>query len=126
MPEFSDASATLPASDMERARAFYAETLGLEAVEENPAGVMYKAGSAHVLVYPSESAGSNTATAVMFTVADAVATVEELRGKGVAFEEYDFPGLKTENGIAEMPGGEKSAWFKDSEGNTLAITQMPG
>jgi catechol 2,3-dioxygenase-like lactoylglutathione lyase family enzyme len=111
---------------MERARAFYAETLGLEAVEENPAGVLYKAGSAHVLVYPSEFAGSNKATAAMFTVADAVAAVEELRGKGVTFEEYDFPGLKTENGIAVMPGGEKSAWFKDLEGNILSITEMPG
>ncbi len=125
MPEFSEAAATLPAADYDRAKGFYGGTLGLSTVMEDPGGVLYKAGSAHVFVYPSEFAGTNKATAATFIVADAVATVEELRGKGITFEEYDQPGLKTENGIAEI-GGVKGAWFKDTEGNILALTEMPG
>src|SRR5689334_8970776 len=124
MPEFTEAAATLPASDFDRAKGFYEGTLGLSPVMENPAGNLYKAGSAHVFLYPSEHAGSNGATAATFVVADAVAAVEELRGKGVTFEEYDQPGLKTENGIAEL-GGVKGAWFKDTGGNILALTEMP-
>ena len=85
---------------------------------------MYRAGSSGVFVYPSEFAGTNKATAATLVVADTVAAVEELRGKGVTFEEYDMPGLKTENGVAEL-GGVKGAWFKDSEGNILALTEMP-
>jgi hypothetical protein len=91
---------------------------------ENPGGVLYQAGSAHVFVYPSEFAGSNQATAATFIVSDTSAAVEELRGKGVTFEEYDMPGLKTVDGIAEMDG-VKGAWFKDSEGNILSLTEMP-
>lgn len=124
MPEFSDAAATLPASDFERAKAFYGGTLGLESFMEDAGGVMYRAGSSSVFVYPSEFAGTNKATAATFVVADTVAAMEELRGKGVTFEEYDMPGLKTENGVAEI-GGVKGAWFKDSEGNILALTEMP-
>jgi len=124
MPEFSEAAATLPAADMDRAKEFYGGTLGLSAVDENPGGVLYKAGSAHVFVYPSEFAGSNQATAATFIVADTMAAVDELRGKGITFEEYDLPGVKTENGIAEIDG-VKGAWFKDSEGNILAVTEMP-
>jgi predicted enzyme related to lactoylglutathione lyase len=123
MPEFSDAAATLPASDFERAKAFYGGTLGLESFMEDAGGVMYRAGSSSVFVYPSEFAGTNKATAATFVVADTVAAMEELRGKGVTFEEYDFPGLKTVNGIAEMDG-ERAAWFVDSEGNILSISQL--
>ncbi|HEY7281164.1 MAG TPA: VOC family protein [Actinomycetota bacterium] len=124
MPEFSEASATLPVADLNRAKGFYEGTLGLSSVMEDPGGILYSAGSAHVFVYPSEFAGSNRATAATFVVADTEAAVEELRGKGVVFEEYDQPGLKTENGIAEV-GGVKGAWFKDTEGNILALTEMP-
>jgi catechol 2,3-dioxygenase-like lactoylglutathione lyase family enzyme len=124
MPEFSEAAATLPVADLDRAKGFYGGTLGLSSVMEDGGGVLYKAGSAHVFVYPSEYAGSNGATAATFVVADTEAAVEELRGKGVTFEEYDQPGLKTENGVAEI-GGVKGAWFKDTEGNILALTEMP-
>ena len=124
MPEFSEAAATLPASDFERAKGFYGGTLGLQSVMENEGGVLYRAGSSNVFVYQSEFAGSNKATAATFIVGDVRAAVDELRGKGVTFEEYDMPGLKTEDGIAELDG-IPGAWFKDSEGNILAVTEMP-
>ena len=122
MAGFTDVGATLPASDLERAKGFYGGTLGLESVMENAGGVLYQAGSSMIFVYPSEFAGTNKAAAATFVAADVLATVEELRGKGVTFEEYDMPGLKTENGIAEIEG-VKGAWFKDTEGNILAIAQ---
>ncbi len=123
MPTFNYAAATLPASDMGRARKFYEETLGLELVEETPGGVTYKVGTSQLFVYPSEFAGTNQATAANFEVDDIEAAVADLRGSGVTFEQYDFPGLKTdENGIAEMDG-ERGAWFKDPEGNILAVGQ---
>ena len=124
MTEFIEAGATLPASDFERAKAFYGGTLGLQLLMDTAGGALYQAGSSRLFVYPSEFAGTNKATAATFAVADAAAVVEELRGKGVTFEEYDLPDLKTENGIAEIEG-VKGAWFKDPEGNILALTEMP-
>jgi catechol 2,3-dioxygenase-like lactoylglutathione lyase family enzyme len=123
MPDFNEASATLPASDIARAREFYENVLGLQAERETPGGVTYKAGSAHVFVYPSQFAGTNQATAATLIVDDVEAAVAELRDKGVTFLEYDFPGLKTVDGIAEIEG-EKGAWFKDTEGNILAVAQL--
>ena len=122
MPDFTEAGPTLPASDMGRARAFYEQTLGLKSVDENPGGVTYQVGSSLIFVYPSEFAGTNQATAATLMVADVEAAVEELRGKGLTFHDYDFPGLKTENGIADL-GGEKSAWFTDSEGNIISVAE---
>jgi predicted enzyme related to lactoylglutathione lyase len=124
MPSFLSAVATLPASDLTRARAFYEQTLGLEVGQESPGGggVLDLAGTSGVFVYPSELAGTNQTTAVSFLVDDLGAMVAELRGRGVTFEEYDLPGLKTENGIAEAEG-ERRAWSKDTEGNILAVIQ---
>ena len=122
MISFTDAAATLPASDLGRARKFYEGTLGLELEEENPAGVFYRAGSGRIFVYESGFAGTNQATAATFLVDDLEAAVRELRERGVDFEEYDFPGLKTVNGIADL-GGELSAWCKDTEGNILSVGQ---
>ena len=123
MASFISAFATLPASDLARARAFYEQTLGLQVGQESPGGfgVLYLAGTSAVFVFASQQAGTNQ-TAVSFEVDDLGAMVTELRGRGVTFEEYDFPGLKTENGIAEAEG-ERRAWFKDSEGNMLAAIQ---
>src|SRR4051794_4059737 len=104
MPQFTEAAATLPVTDLDGAKEFYGGTLGLEQVDENPGGVFYKAGSSTVFVYPSQFAGTNQATAATFLVDDIDSAVDELRGKGVTFEEYDFPGLKTENGIATLEG----------------------
>ena len=118
----SVAVATIPAKDLQRARRFYEETLGLSAGREVAGGILFEAGKGSAfLLYESQFAGTNQATAMGFSVADFDATVDELRGKGVTFEDYDFPGLTTENGVAEMPDGSKAAWFKDPEGNILAL-----
>src|SRR5438105_2756397 len=91
--------ATLPASDLERARDFYESTLGFTPASVAPGGVFYEAGGGtRIFVYPSPSAGTNKATAVGFAVDDIEATVEELKGRGVTFEQY--PGYTDERGIA--------------------------
>ena len=122
MPKYNESSPTLPVSDLEAARSFYTDTLGLELIEENAGGIYLRAGTSRIFVYPSQYAGSNQATAAGLDVDDIEAAVDELRGKGVTFEEYDLPGLKTENGIAELEG-EKAAWFKDPSGNILSLGQ---
>jgi catechol 2,3-dioxygenase-like lactoylglutathione lyase family enzyme len=122
MPSFIASGATLPAKDIAGTRKFYEGPLGLSVDEENPGGIFYRVGSTQIFLYPSEFAGTNQATAATFEVADIEATVAELQGAGVTFEEYDMPGLKTVNGIADIEG-ERGAWFKDPEGNILALFQ---
>jgi catechol 2,3-dioxygenase-like lactoylglutathione lyase family enzyme len=113
--------ATIAVSDIERAKKFYGEVLGLKAVEESPAGIRYEnASGAGLFVYPSQFAGTNKATYAGFDVEDIQVAVKELRDRRIVFEEYDMPGLKTVDGIAEMEG-EKAAWFKDPDGNILSI-----
>lgn len=114
---------TIPVSDLAAARKFYEDTLGLEMSREDMMGVMYESGEGTaILVYPSAGAGTSEGTCAGWKVDDLEAVMEELRGKDVEFEEYDMPELKTINGVAEM-GGMKSAWFKDPDGNILAITE---
>ena len=116
--------ATLPAQDIERAKSFYADKLGLKPVEETPGGLWYDMGDGtRFLLFPSGGAASGTHTQVGFLVTDIVSEVEDMKGDGVEFIEYDTEYLKTFNGIAEFPGG-KSAWFKDSEGNMLGMVQL--
>lgn len=122
----SRVSAILPAVDIARARKFYEEKLGLKVKKEISdvwgGGVQYDCGSGTTLyVYPRHEATKAEHTAAGFKVDDLDAEVAELKSKGVVFEEYDMPGLKTVNGIAEI-GGEKAAWFKDPEGNILVIS----
>jgi catechol 2,3-dioxygenase-like lactoylglutathione lyase family enzyme len=127
----SDASARLPAQDLERAKAFYAEKLGLTPNEERPGGLRYRCGSGWFSLFQSSGKPSGNHTQLAWEVDDIEAVVAELRARGVVFEEYDLPGLKTVNGIAEVADnypsrggiGEKAAWFRDSEGNLLAIGQ---
>jgi predicted enzyme related to lactoylglutathione lyase len=115
--------AYIPVADLGRARKFYEETLRLEPKETNPAGVLYQCGEGStVFMYTSAGAGSNKASTAFWSVADVEAEVAELKGRGVKFEEYDNPGFKTVNSIA-TGGGAKSAWFKDTEGNILALSQ---
>jgi predicted enzyme related to lactoylglutathione lyase len=117
------AAATIPAKDLKRARAFYSEKLGLSPKEERADGLVYElAGGTGFLLFQSSGAPSGTHTQLGFDVKDVAAEVKELKARGLKFEEYDSPGLKTVDGIAEM-GGVKGAWFKDSEGNLLAIGQ---
>ncbi len=115
----------LPASDLDRAKAFYEKTLELSVVEENPGAVTFACGDGTVLlVYPSEFAGTNKATAAGFRVADLEAVMARLRDRGVVFEDYDLPGLKTVDGVAIF-GDSRGCFFTDTEGNILSIVQ-PG
>jgi catechol 2,3-dioxygenase-like lactoylglutathione lyase family enzyme len=123
MLEGFDFVATLPAADIERAKAWYRDKLGLEPLEEHEGAVMYRAGPSTFQLYPTQLAGTAQNTLGAWYADDIEAVVTELQSRGVEFEEYDFPGLKTEDGIADL-GFERSAWFKDSEGNTLAIAQL--
>ena len=126
-----DVATRLPAQDLDRARRFYAEKLGLEPVEERPGGLLYRGRNGEFALFQSAGAPSGDHTQMGWEVDDIEATVGELRERGVAFEEYDLPGLKTVAGIAEVEGnypskggiGERAAWFRDSEGNMLGIGQ---
>jgi catechol 2,3-dioxygenase-like lactoylglutathione lyase family enzyme len=127
----SNVSTRLPARDLERARTFYAEKLGLEPIEERPGGLRYNCGSGHFSLFQSAGVPSGEHTQMAWEVDDLDTVVEELRRRGVVFEDVDLPDLKTVNGIAEVVGnypsaggvGERAAWFRDSEGNLLGIGQ---
>jgi predicted enzyme related to lactoylglutathione lyase len=131
MLQDSDVAARIPAQDLVRARSFYSSKFGLDPVEERSGGLRYKCGSSYFVLFQSTGSASGSHTQMAWEVDDIQATVSELRNRGVVFEEYDFPGLKTVNGIAEVKGnypskggvGERGAWFRDSEGNLLAIGQ---
>ena len=118
-------TAVLPALDIERAKKFYTENLGLSLAQEqmqDGVSALFDCGKGTKLFIYQRPPSHAEHTLANFEVTDLDAEMQELRGRGVVFEEYDFPGLKTENGIATMPG-YKSAWFKDSEGNILALGQ---
>jgi catechol 2,3-dioxygenase-like lactoylglutathione lyase family enzyme len=113
----------VPVADLGRARRFYEQTLGFEPGEEFGPGVVYDCGQgSSFFMYPSGGAGTSKASQAFWTVNDVAAEVAELKARGVVFEEYDMPGMKMVNSIA-TGGGAKTAWFKDSEGNILAVTQ---
>ena len=118
----------LPVQDMNRARAFYADKLGLQPVEESEGGLRYVCAAGEFALFESAGAPSGAHTQMGWEVDDIEATVRELRSRGVIFEEYDAPDLRTVDGIAEIEGnypskgnGERGAWFRDSEGNLLGI-----
>jgi predicted enzyme related to lactoylglutathione lyase len=114
--------AYIPASDVARARSFYEAVVGLRPKQEYAGGVIYECGGADVFLYPTPNAGTSKASQAFWTVADVEAEVAELKARGVAFEEYDMPGFPMRNSIV-TGGGAKTAWFKDTEGNILAISQ---
>lgn len=114
--------AYIPVSDVSRARRFYEQKLGLKPKQEFAGGVIYECGGYEVFMYPTPNAGTSKASQAFWQVTDVEAEVADLKARGVQFEEYDMPGLKTENGIA-TGGGAKTAWFKDTEGNILAVSQ---
>jgi catechol 2,3-dioxygenase-like lactoylglutathione lyase family enzyme len=124
MPAEWSFGTTIPAKDLERTRRFYEDVLGAQAVMENPGGIFYRSGDSFFSLYPTEFAGTAQHTLGSFMVQDVEGTVADLRAKGVTFEEYDLPGLKTVNGIADL-GGVRGAWFKDPEGNILAVVEFP-
>ncbi len=113
----------IPASDVGRARKFYEEKVGLVPREETDGGVVYECGDrSWIFLYPSAGAGTSKASQAFWQVDDLEAEVAELKARGVVFEEYDMPGIKTVNGIVTA-GGARAAWFKDTEGNILAVIQ---
>jgi catechol 2,3-dioxygenase-like lactoylglutathione lyase family enzyme len=115
---------TIPARDLARARAWYADKLGFTTGQEEPAALLYRTGEDRLfLLFSSPGAGTAEHQLAAWVVEDLEAEVAELRGRGVEFEEYDQAGLHTEGGIAVTPVG-RAAWFKDSEGNVLTITQL--
>ena len=119
---------TLPAVDLDRAKKFYEGTLGLKVIMEDPSpGVLLQAGEGSTIYIYERTATKADHTVAGFSVKDVEATVKGLKAKGVVFEDVDDPGLKTLESIATMttPAGEfKGAWFKDTEGNILAVTNM--
>ena len=127
----SDVATRLPAQDLERARRWYREKLGLDPVEERPGGLRYKCGATFFVVFQSTGRASGEFTQMAWEVDDIEAVVSDLKSRGVEFEEVDLPGMKTVNSIADIDGnypskgrGERGAWFRDSEGNLLGIGQV--
>jgi catechol 2,3-dioxygenase-like lactoylglutathione lyase family enzyme len=118
-----DTYATIPVSDMARAKRFYAETLGLRVEMDTEGGVMYATGSTRVFVYPSRYKGAGH-TQMSWLVDDIESEVAELRSKGIEFEHYDVPGLTMVDGIAQSGPNVKTAYFKDPDGNLLGLTQV--
>jgi predicted enzyme related to lactoylglutathione lyase len=114
--------AYIPVSNVARARKFYEEKIGLKPKMEYAGGVIYECGGAEVFMYPTPNAGTSKASQAFWQVADVEAEVTELKARGVTFEEYDFPGVTMKNSIA-TGGGARTAWFKDTEGNILAVSQ---
>lgn len=122
----NDVCACLAVKDMDAATKFYGQTLGLEKGMETPGGTFFKSGDGGVFVYPSQFAGTNQATAAAWQTDDVDATVNELKGKGVAFEQYDnIPGA-TREGDVHVMGDLRAAWFKDPDGNILNIVNQVG
>jgi catechol 2,3-dioxygenase-like lactoylglutathione lyase family enzyme len=119
-----NAAATIAVKDVNTARRFYENTLGLELADASqaPEALVYKSGSSQILVYRSQYAGTNQATAVTWDVGDEIERiVQALKSKGVAFEHYDMPGM-TLKGDVHVADGMKAAWFKDPDGNIHALT----
>ena len=114
--------AYIPVSNVARARKFYEQTVGLKPKEDYAGGVIYECGSTEVFMYPTPNAGTSKASQAFWQVDDVDAEVADLKARGVVFEEYTMPGLVTKNSVA-VAGGAKTAWFKDTEGNILAISQ---
>jgi catechol 2,3-dioxygenase-like lactoylglutathione lyase family enzyme len=130
MLESAKVATRLPAQDLNRARAFYSERLGLQPAEERPGGLLYSCAGGDFALFESSGGPSGSHTQMAFEVDDIEAVVEDLRGRGLAFEEFDMPGMATVDGITEVPGnypskgsGERAVWFRDSEGNLIGIGQ---
>jgi catechol 2,3-dioxygenase-like lactoylglutathione lyase family enzyme len=120
----------LPVSDLERARVWYAEKLGLHPVEERPGGLLYRCASGEFALFESAGAASGASTQMAFEVDDIEAAVADMKRRGVTFDEIDIPGMTTVDGIATIEGnypskgvGERGAWFRDCDGNVFGIGQ---
>ena len=115
--------AYIPVKDLDRARQFYEGKVGLTPADVRMGGVIYQFDDhTACFMYPTPNAGTNTASQAFWEVDDLEREMAELRKRGVKFEEYDTPDMKTENGIVQK-GQVKSAWFKDTEGNIMALVE---
>ena len=120
----TDALATIAVKKLDTAKQFYEGKLGFkpDSHAQQQGVVTYQSGKARFLVYESQSAGTNRATAATWTVENAVDDiVKTLKSKGVSFEHYDMPGLKLQGDVHVGSDGMKAAWFKDPDGNILAV-----
>ena len=115
--------AYIPAKDVARARRFYEDKLGLQPQQEIAGGVVYAfGGGTAAFLYVTPNAGTSQASQAFWSVADVDREIQALKARGVVFEDYDMPGQKSASGVITA-GGAKAAWFKDSEGNIMAIIQ---
>jgi len=115
--------AYIPAKDVARARQFYERKLGLKPKQETEGGVVYEFGDkTGCFLYPTPNAGTSKASQAFWYVDDIEREVAELKSRGVVFENYDMPGEKSPSGVITA-GGAKAAWFKDTEGNIMALIQ---
>ena len=119
----ADATPMIAVKDLDRARSFYEDKLGLKEVDDFGEGFMLKSGDTKLSVYRSEFAGTNKATSLTFEVKDIDRQVSELKEKGIFFEQYDLPGLEQRGDLYVGEGGFKTAWFKDPDGNILSLVQ---
>ena len=118
----SKVTANIPAADLQRARSFYADKLGLEPVQENPGGLVYTTdGGTAFFLYETEFAGQAGHTIAQIHVDDVAKEVENLKSRGVTFDHYDIPEMTWDGDIATHPDMGSAAWFKDSEGNILCL-----
>jgi predicted enzyme related to lactoylglutathione lyase len=124
MLKIVEAYAAIPAQDIKRARQFYDQKLGLKAEEMPDGGAIYKIGQSGFLLFQSTGKASGDHTQLAIDVEDIESALDELRSNGVKLEEYDFPNFKTVKGVFTMPDGSKGAWFKDTEGNLIAVNQF--
>jgi len=121
----STVTANVPAADLERARRFYAETLGLTPASENPGGLVFTtAGGTSFFLYETAFAGQAGHTIAQWHVEDVASEVEQLQAKGLEFEHYDMPGVTWDGAVANLEGMGRAAWFKDSEGNIMCIDEV--
>lgn len=117
----SQVTCMLPVKDLARARRFYEDKLGLQAGEAKPDGkFVYHCRGTEIALFPKPDGTQATHTALSFRVDDIGASIGELKGRGVRFADYDFPGLKTVEHVCVL-GAEKAAWFEDTEGNILCL-----
>ena len=118
----SKVTANVPAADLDRARSFYADVLGLTPASENPGGLIYTtSGGTSFFLYQTEYAGQAGHTIAQFHVPNVDDEVRDLQAKGLTFEHYDMPGVTWDGDVAKMGDMGSAAWFKDSEGNILCL-----
>jgi catechol 2,3-dioxygenase-like lactoylglutathione lyase family enzyme len=115
-----DSIATVAVKNLEEARVYYEEKLGLEVARELPEGISYRTGRTTLLVYASRFAGTNQATCVTWAIDDIERAAQALRARGVTFEHYDLPGTTVRDDV-HVEGDRKAVWFKDPDGNILSL-----